>query len=122
MNLKLNLSPSFLFKINPNIDWSFATDYTGEQNGIDSGYGSVSNYMENEFVSPIISVPISISFDKYAMIYTEPFVGKSYWAMSEPDNISNIPMSGSDMDFLNPRNAFFQLPVKIFLKFIKLTP
>ena len=107
VNLKLNLSPSFLFKTNPNIDWSFATDYTGEQNGIDSGYGSVSNYMENEFVSPIISVPISISFDKYAMIYTEPFLGKSYWAMSEPDNISNIPMSGSDMDFLNPRNAFF---------------
>lgn len=107
VNLKLKLSPSFLFKTNPNIDWSFATDYTGEQNGIDSGYGSVSNYMENEFVSPIFSVPISISFDKYAMIYAEPFLGKSYWAMSEPDNISNIPMSGSDMDFLNPRNAFF---------------
>lgn len=107
VNLKLKLSPSFLFKTNPNIDWSFATDYTGEQNGMDSGYGSVSNYMENEFVSPIISVPISISFDKYAMIYAEPFLGKSYWAMSEPDNISNIPMAGSDMDFLNPRNAFF---------------
>ena len=107
VNLKLNLSPSFLFKTNPNIDWSFATDYTGEQNGIDSGYGSVSNYMENEFVSPIFSVPISISFDKYAMIYAEPFLGKSYWAMSEPDNISNIPMAGSDMDFLTPRNAFF---------------
>lgn len=107
VNLKLNLSPSFLFKTNSNIDWSFATDYTGEQNGIDSGYGSVSNYMENEFVSPIFSVPISISFDKYAMIYAEPFLGKSYWAMSEPDNISNIPMAGSDMDFLTPRNAFF---------------
>lgn len=107
VNLKVNLSPSFLFKTNPNIDWSFATDYTGKQNGIDSEYGSVSNYMENEFVSPIISVPISISFDKYAMIYTEPFLGKSYWAMSEPENISNIPMAGSDMDFLTPRNAFF---------------
>jgi hypothetical protein len=106
-NLKLKLSPSFMFKTNKNIDWSFATDYTGEQNGIVSGYGSVSNYMENEFVSPIISVPISISFDKYAMIYTEPFVGKSYWAMCENHNISNIPFSGSDMDFLNPRNAFF---------------
>ena len=43
------------------------------------------------------------------MIYAEPFLGKSYWAMSEPDNITNIPMAGSDMDFLTPRNAFLSL-------------
>lgn len=106
VNLKIKLSPSLMFKSNQNIDWSFATDYTGELNGTESCYGSVSNYMTNEFVSPIFSLPINIWFGNYVTIYTEPFLGKSYWAMCEPNNISNIPLATSDFDFLTPRNAY----------------
>lgn len=105
-NLNLIINPTFMFKTNKNIDWSFATDYSGETNGLASGYGNGANYMSNSFLSPVLSIPISISFDKYIMIYAEPFLGKSFWANSDVNNFSNIPFSSSDFDFLTPRNAF----------------
>ena len=99
-NLNLIINPTFMFKTNKNIDWSFATDYSGETNGLASGYGNGANYMSNSFLSPVLSIPISISFDKYIMIYAEPFLGKSFWANSDVNNFSNIPFSSSDFDFL----------------------
>ena len=104
LNLKLN--PIVMFKSNNQIDWTFATDYTGPNNSPEAGYGTSSNYMNSPFTKPIISAPIRITVPKYFIIDLEPFIGKNFWSMADNYNFSNLPISGSDFDFLWPRKAY----------------
>ncbi len=104
LNLKLN--PIVMFKSNNQIDWTFATDYTGPNNSPEAGYGTSSNYMNSPFTKPIISAPIRITVPKYFIIDLEPFIGKNFWSMTDNYNFSNLPLSGSDFDFLWPRKAY----------------
>ena len=104
LNLKLN--PIVMFKSNNKIDWTFATDYTGPNNSPEAGYGTSSNYMNSPFTKPIISAPIRITVPKYFIIDLEPFIGKNFWSMADNYNFSNLPISGSDFDFLWPRKAY----------------
>ena len=104
LNLKLN--PIVMFKSNNQIDWTFATDYTGPNNSPEAGYGTSSNYMNSPFTQPIISAPIRITVPKYFIIDLEPFIGKNFWSMTDDYNFSNLPISGSDFDFLWPRKAY----------------
>ena len=102
----LNLNPILMYKSNDEIDWNFATDYSGPNNNVDAGYGTSSGYSSDIFTKPFLSVPIRITFPEHLIIELEPFLGKSFWAMSDNDNYSNIPFSGTDLDFLWPRNAY----------------
>lgn len=104
--MNLNINPILMFKTNDNIDWTFATDYSGPNNSANVGYGTSSGYSSDIFSKPFLSVPIRITFPKHFIIELEPFVTKSFWALSEHDNFINLPLSGSDFDFLMPRNAY----------------
>lgn len=104
LNLKLN--PILMFKSNNKIDWSFATDYSGPNNSPEAGYGTSSNYMNSKFTKPIISAPIRLTVPQYFIIDLEPFIGKNFWSMTDNYNFSNLPLSGSDFDFLWPRKAY----------------
>ncbi len=106
-------SPQIMGKTNPDLDWSFATDYTGRKLGKseDPGssvteYGAAAGFSGNTFTEPLIKFPLYFNFADFLMIEADPFFGKSFWAMSVDDNISNLPLHGSELDFLWPTNAY----------------
>lgn len=95
------LNPEFLYKSNDNLDWTFATDYTGSVND-----GASSGFMASKFTAPLLKIPLYIGFSDYVMIQTDPVIGKSYWGFVDNNNFINIPTDASDYDFLWPRNAY----------------
>lgn len=95
------LNPEFLYKSNDNLDWTFATDYTGSVND-----GASSGFMASKFTAPLLKIPLYIGFSDYVMIQTDPAIGKSYWGFVENNNFINLPTSSSDFEFLWPRTAY----------------
>ena len=47
------LNPEFLYKSNDNLDWTFATDYTGSVND-----GASSGFMASKFTAPLLKIPL----------------------------------------------------------------
>ncbi len=97
----VDVSPEILYKSNPEIDWSFATDYTGGR-----GYGAASNFSGNVDVKRLLSVPLYMDFGDIFFIETEPFFAKNFWGFSKDSNFLNIPLSPSELEFLFPSNAY----------------
>lgn len=132
----LRAEPEFLYKSNPEIDWTFETDYTGhvphteykgkihyevdEKGNIknvesidilskktyESKYGATSAFNASPLNRPFVTLPVYLGWGDIFMIETNPSLAKSYWAMTENDNFVNLPYAGSDLDFLWPRDAY----------------
>lgn len=83
VNLKLN--PELYYKSNENINWSFNPN----------------------FVDYPITFPIIIGFSDYFTVQTDLFIGKHRPAGAAPDNFTNIPTSGGQLEFATPNFAYF---------------
>ncbi|MBR7064849.1 MAG: hypothetical protein IKI31_06865, partial [Treponema sp.] len=53
--LNIELNPAFMFKSNKNLDWTFATDYTGHITNGSFSYTAASNFYANEDVKDFAS-------------------------------------------------------------------
>ena len=117
----LRAEPEFLYKSNPEIDWTFETDYTGHvphtvytksEDGSftakseESEYGATSAFNASPLSRPFVTIPVYLGWGDIFMIETNPSLAKSYWAMTEDDNFVNLPYAASDLDFLWPRDAY----------------
>ena len=102
LNIKAN--PEILYKSNNEIDWSFATDYTGSK-----GYGASSNYSGNRDVKTLLALPLYFDFGDTFFMEAEPFFKKNYWGFSKANNFLNIPFSSSELEFLIPTNAYINI-------------
>lgn len=107
------VTPQFMAKSNPDLDWSFATDYTGKKLGVSENpdnkvtdYGAGSNYQSNRLTDPLLKVPFYFNFADFLMIEADPSVGKNFWGMSASDNFCNIPLADQQFEFLFPIYAY----------------
>lgn len=127
---------NFMFKTSDDLDWSYATDYTGHRNmgghfqnfdtikksvtyndkpvsGIRTrntrmnDYGAASSYQFSEGARPLVELPLWLGWGDIFLIHTVPMVGKNFWSMSDNDNFVNVPFGGSDIEFLWPETAYF---------------
>jgi len=96
--------PALMYKSNKDIDWTFASDYTGHEGP--KPYGAASSFIGSDAADPFITLPLALSFGDYIVLAADPFFGKSFWAMSNDRNFINFPYNFSDMEFLWPRNAY----------------
>ena len=78
------LNAEFYYKSNPDIDWSF-------------------NYNYKDFA---LTIPIIIGFSDFITIEPDLFLGKNYFSSQDSLNFTNIPLSGSQFEFLTPRFAY----------------
>ena len=97
-----------MFKTNDDIDWTFATDYTGSKDyfGVEREFGAASNYEGNDLTNPFLKFRFAIDFADYAVIELDPFWGKSFWGLSDNSNFTNFPVPLNDMEFLQPTTAY----------------
>ena len=110
---ELILNPALTAKTSPDIDWTFATDYTGHitSNGIagvasnNSGYGAASSFNSSFASNPFAALPLYITFGKNIVIETVPMFGKSFWGMADNSNFTNFVYKADDMEFLWPKTA-----------------
>ena len=82
--INVQVNPEFYYKTNPDIKWSFAYNY-------------------KDFA---LNIPLIIGFSDYFTIEPDFFIGKNFYGASLPDNFTNIPLSGSQFEFLIPRFAY----------------
>ncbi|MCR4734779.1 MAG: hypothetical protein K5829_07250 [Treponema sp.] len=113
LSANLILYPQFLYKSNSEIDWTFASDYTGhiaynyanaEWDSIN--YGASSNYSGNKLTKAFLQMPLYLDFGDLIFFESDFFVGKSFWAMQADNNFTNILYKGSDSEFLWPDFAY----------------
>ena len=121
----INVNPLIQAKTNENIDWTFGTDYTGHLYGVNNEvidkdgnvtsvsknkyeeYASQSGFLSSQASLPFVSIPLYLGFTDNIMIETEPFVGNSFFGMTNDDCfVKNLPFSAGDFEFLWPRNAY----------------
>lgn len=123
-----NFNPVFYYKSNPDLDWSFATDYTGHvnqggtfqnfdttnsreitkrTNNLMNDYGAASSYQFSDAAKPVVELPLWLGWGDLFLIHTTPMAGKNFWAVSKDYNWSNIPLGSSDIEFLWPETAYF---------------
>lgn len=96
--------PALMYKSNKDIDWTFASDYTGHAGP--KPYGAASSFIGSDGADPFITLPLALSFGDYIVLSADPFVGKSFWGMSKAENFINFPYSSSDVEFFWPRSAY----------------
>ena len=96
--------PSLMYKSTGDIDWTFATDYTGHAGP--KPYGAASSFIGSDASDPFITVPLYLTFGNAFVIETDPCFAKSFWGMSNDGNFTNLPYDFNDFDFLWPRNAY----------------
>lgn len=101
-SVNVNVTPELMFKSNPELDWSFATDYTGGGN-----YGAASDFENNQDVKKIVSIPIYLGWGDIFFIETEPYFTKNFWGFTDNWNFTNVVYQPKDMEFLFPSNAYF---------------
>ena len=104
IGFNLMLRPELMYKSNEEISWSYGTDYTNK-NGEEYGYGTASSYYGNQYASPFILLPLYIDFSDLLIIETDASISKNFWAMTEPDNFTNIFWKGRDFEFSWPKSA-----------------
>ena len=71
----------------------------------ESSYISSSEFLRNPQSKSIITFPVYLGWGDNFFLYADPGIGKSIWGMSGNYNCNNLVYSGSDLDFLWPRNA-----------------
>ena len=133
VGFNVNLEPYFMAKTNTDLDWTYATDYTGKitSNGyltteniavanrtlytgtiVKSNsnkfekYQNASTFLGSEAYNSFISIPFYLVWGDNLMIQTTPMLGKNIWSSSENANFTNIMDSPDDFEFLWPRTAY----------------
>jgi len=96
--------PSLMYKSTGDIDWTFATDYTGHAGP--KPYGAASSFIGSDAADSFVTVPLYLTFGNAFVIETDPCFAKSFWGMSNDGNFTNLPYDFNDFDFLWPRNAY----------------
>ena len=106
IGFNFNFNPVLMGKTNPDIEWSYGTDYTGV-NSIDSntGFGPANDYYGNFMTAPFIKIPLYIDFCDIAIIDCQASISKNYWGMTENYNFTNIFYKPEDFEFSWPVNA-----------------
>lgn len=106
VGFNISLNPAFMAKTNPDIEWSFGTDYTGK-NSIDekTGFGPANDYYGNFMTAPFLKAPLYIDFCDIAIIDCQASVSKNYWGMTENYNFTNVFYTPGDFEFCWPINA-----------------
>lgn len=105
LGFNLILFPELMYKSNENIDWSFATDYSGHATAINysydnssnswtssdssSFYGAASNFQGNAITTPIFTCPIYMNFSDFAFFEGDFYFGNNFWTLSESSNFTN---------------------------------
>ena len=96
------LNPAGAVKTNNNIDWSKASSYTQETEG----------YCQNGSLNTIYSTglatfPIVFDFDDVFCMDFEPYIGTTYWILTNKQWAMNIPTTINQEDWLfTPARAF----------------
>lgn len=81
------VNPELCFKSNSNIPWSYNYNYNG-----------------NLFTAPVL-----LGFGDYIAIESDMYVAKNYFAAQAADNLTNIPLSFSDIRFHFPTFAYISI-------------
>lgn len=115
-NAKLN--PILMGKTNKDLDWSFATDFTGHKlasenlmmhenfKSYDKEYGAASSFMGNSSTKNFFEFPIYLDFGNILFFETVPMWGKNFWAMSDENNFSNLAYKNDALEFFQPFTAY----------------
>ncbi|MCR4953465.1 MAG: hypothetical protein K6A43_05260, partial [Treponema sp.] len=82
--INAKIAPEFYYKTNPDIPWSFAYNY-------------------KDFA---LTIPLIIGFSDYVTIEPDFFIGKNFNDSALPQNFTNIPFDGGQLEFLFPRFAY----------------
>lgn len=72
-------------------------------------YGAASSYQYSNAAKPLVELPIWLGWGDIFLIHTTPMVGKNFWAMSENNNVCNVPLGSGDIEFLWPENAYLSV-------------
>jgi len=108
----INAVPELLYKSNPEIDWSYATDYTGKlQNTVyhnnetditysisSKEYGAGSNFLGNNSTVPVLTLPLFLNFNDILLFESDFYLGKNFWSFQEASNWSNVFLKCFDQD------------------------
>lgn len=105
LGFNVKFFPEIMFKSNQNIDWSFATDFSGHPSSINYkyeqsssswnlensslNYGAASNFQGNDIVKSILTFPIYINFNDMAFFQGDFYLGNNFWTLSEDSNFTN---------------------------------
>lgn len=97
-----------MFKTSDDIDWTFATDYSGDKDffGKEREFGAASNFEGNELTQPFLKFRFLLDFSDFFAIELDPFWGKSFWGLSKDSSFTNFPAPLEDMEFLQPTTAY----------------
>lgn len=85
------LTPEFYYKSNPDVPWSH------------------NYYLQDE----ILTAPVSFAVGDVALIQSDIFFGKNYWAYKEDNNFTNLPLGYNDMEFFWPRTSYLSMGFKV---------
>lgn len=100
-------NPAFMVKSNPDIEWSYGTDYAGvnkKANG-DDLYGAGSGYYGDFMTAPFLKAPLYIDFADIAIIDCQASISKNFWGMTDNYNFMNIFYKPDEFEFSWPINA-----------------
>lgn len=115
--LNILINPTLFFKTNSDISFSFANDYTGHKtqlqktklSGIreaEGDYGAANSFNFHPLTKPIVEFEAYTDFANCVFFETVPSLGKSFWAMSEEKNFSNLPLKSDQIEFFWPLTAY----------------
>lgn len=83
-NINILVNPELYYKSNEDIDWTF-------------------NYYYHD---NLLSAPLQFGLSNYVTIESVPFIGKSHYGASQPNNFCNVPLCSDDMEFLFMKFAY----------------
>ena len=133
-SVNLESNPTFFYKSNPDLDWSFLTDYTGKIQGspksfnkenfyavtkdysgkkgviLDSAktYAPSSNYFQVG-TKPFISADVNLGWGEVIHLNAVPSFSKNFWGMNDPYNFVNMPYDPDQIEFFQPFLAYASL-------------
>lgn len=133
-SVNLESNPTFFYKSNPDLDWSFLTDYTGKIQGspksfnkenfyavtkdysgkkgviLDSAktYAPSSNYFQVG-TKPFISADVNLGWGEVIHLNAVPSFSKNFWGMNDPYNFVNMPYEPDQIEFFQPFLAYASL-------------
>lgn len=100
LGFNIQFHPSFMWKSNPDTEWSFATDYCG-----DNSNDAASDYYGDTYTDPFLRLPLYLDFADLIVIDMQASIGKKFRAMKGDYNFTNIILDGADYDIGWPVNA-----------------
>ena len=133
-SVNLESNPTFFYKSNPDLDWSFLTDYTGKIQGSpksfnkENFYAVTKDYSGEEGVildfaktyapssnyfqvgtKPFISADVNLGWGEVIHLNAVPSFSKNFWGMNDPYNFVNMPYEPDQIEFFQPFLAYASL-------------